>query len=109
MANPSVDSILAECAIAIGRGLGSKPASPAAVERWRVKYRQSIGDALSKGLKWSPSRRKAVLLMSIKLGRTARRLAAGKKQITVGAANKASKIISNDPICPPGSGRFCPP
>jgi hypothetical protein len=108
MANPSVDSILAECAIAIGRGTGSKPASAAAVERWRVKYRQSIGDALTQGLKWS-RHRKGVLLMSIKLGRTARRLASGKPQITVGAANKASRIIANDPTCTAGSGRFCPP
>lgn len=108
MANPSVDSILAECAIAIGRGIGSKPVSPAAVEFWRVKYRKSIGDALVNGAKWSRDR-KGVLLMSVKLGRTARRLASGKPTITMGIAKRASTIIANDPTCTAGSGRYCPP
>jgi hypothetical protein len=108
VAKPTVDSILAECAIAIGRGIGSKPTAPAAVERWRVKYRKSIGDALVNGANW-PRDRKGVLLMSVKLGRTARQLARGKPQISVGIANKASKIIANDPTCTAGSGRYCPP
>jgi hypothetical protein len=108
VAKPTVDSILAECAIAIGRGIGSKPATPAAVERWRVKYKKSIGDALVNGAKWSRDR-KGVLLMSVKLGRTARDLAGAAPAITVGTANKASKIIANDPTCMAGSGRYCPP
>lgn len=107
MAKPTVDSILAECAIAIGRGIGSKPVAPEAVERWRVKYYKSIGDALFNHAKWSKDR-KGVLLMSIKLGRTAKQLASGKPFITLGIANKASKIIANDKTCTAGSGRYCP-
>jgi hypothetical protein len=108
VAKPTVDSILAECAVAIGRGTGSKPATPAAVECWRVKYNKSIGEALLNGAKWSRDR-KGVTLMSVKLGRTARQLASGKPTITVGIAKKASKIIANDTTCTAGSGRYCPP
>jgi hypothetical protein len=101
----TVNSILAECAIAIGRGIGSKPIQPKAVAFWRVKYEKSIGDALNNGAVWKKDR-KGVLLMSIKLGRTARRLAGAK--IGVANAKKASKIIANDPTCQAGSGRYCP-
>jgi len=107
VAKPTVDSILAECAIAIGRGIGSKPATAAAVESWRVRYHESIASALLNGAKWSRDR-KGVLLMSVKLGRTARELAGAEPAITVGVANKAAKIIANDPTCTAGSGRYCP-
>jgi hypothetical protein len=100
----TIDSILAETAVALGRGIGSKEILPAAVEFWRSTYRKSIGDALANGAKFKDDRR-AVLLMSIKLGRTARRLA-GKK-ITKADAKKATKINSNDPTCGAGGGRYC--
>ena len=101
----TVNSILAECAIALGRGIGSKPIAPDAVAFWRVKYEVSIGDALHNGAVWKNDR-EAVLLMSIKLGRKARQLAA--KKVGVANAKKASKIIANDPTCQAGSGRYCP-
>jgi len=100
----TVDSILAEAFIAIGRGIGSKDVLPAAVEFWRVTYRRSIGDALANKAVWRDDR-DAVLLMAIKLGRTARGLA--KKRITLAHAKKAAKIISQDPTCGAGGGRYC--
>lgn len=86
----TVDSILAENLIAIGKGTGSREVEPAAVEFWRATYRKSIAEALAKKAKWKDDRRK-VLPMAIKVGRTARRLAA--KKITKTVAQKASKII----------------
>lgn len=100
----TVDSILAETAIALGRGIGSKDVVPAAVEFWRVTYEKSIGDALANKAVWKDDRR-AVLLMSIKLGRTARRLAGDR--ITKANAKKATRIISKDPTCGAGGGRYC--
>jgi hypothetical protein len=101
----TVDFILADTAIAVGRGVGSKEVVPAAVKFWRATYRKSITEAIKNGAVYKDDRR-AVLLMSVKLGRTARRLAK-KGKVTKAVAKKATKIISNDPTCGAGGGRYC--
>ena len=104
--NPPVAAILIECALAVGRGVGSKEVLPAASEFWRLRYEQSIANALFNGGNWSTDRR-AVLLMSLKLGRKARSLA-GAGKITKTVAKKAAVIIAQDPTCGAGGGRYCP-
>lgn len=104
MAN-KVDFILADTGIAVGKGVGNKEIAPAAVEFWRLTYKKSIKEAIKNGAVYKEDRR-AVLLMSVKLGRTARKLAK-KGRITKAIAKKASKIIANDPTCGAGGGRYC--
>jgi hypothetical protein len=102
----TVDQILADTGIALGKGIGNKPVALAAVEFWRVMYKQTIQEALDNGADYKKDR-KAVLLMATKLGRTAKKLA-GTGTITKAIAKKASKIIAQDPTCGAGGGRYCP-
>ena len=105
--NPPIETILVECAIATGRGLGTKKASPGAADFWTGVYKKSIANALHNGGVWTDDRN-AVLLMALKLGRRAKLLAA-TKTVTKANAKKASKIIAADPTCGAGGGRYCPP
>lgn len=102
----TVDQILADTGIALGKGIGNKAVALAAVEFWRLMYKKTIQEALDNGADYRKDRA-AVLLMATKLGRVARRLA-GSGQITKTVAQKASKIIANDPTCGAGGGRYCP-
>jgi hypothetical protein len=106
--NPPIEAILVECAIATGRGLGTKKASPGAADFWTGVYKTSIANALHNGGVWSDDRN-AVLLMALKLGRRAKLLAGTGKTVTKANAKKASKIIAADPTCGAGGGRYCPP
>lgn len=102
----TVDQILADTGIALGKGIGNKPVVFGAVEFWRLMYKKTIQEALDNGADYAADR-DAVLHMATKLGRTARRLA-GAGSITKAVAKKASKIIANDPTCGAGGGRYCP-
>jgi hypothetical protein len=102
-----VDFILTDMGIGAGKGIGSKEILPAAVKFWSTTYRKSVKEAIKNGAVYKKKDRRAVLLMSVKLGRTARKLAK-KGKITKAVAKKASKIIALDPTCGAGGGRFCP-
>ena len=106
--NPPLEAILVDCAIATGRGLGSKSLSLGAAELWTTTYKKSIANALHNGGVWKTDRT-PVILMAIKLGRQAKRLAGTSKTISKANARQAAKIISNDPTCGAGGGRYCPP
>ena len=106
--NPPIEAILVECAVATGRALGNKSLTLAAAEVWAERYRRSIAEALVNGGVWREDRA-AVILMARKLGRQARRLAGASKTISKTNAMKAAKIISLDPTCGAGGGRYCPP
>ena len=104
--NPPIEAILVDCAIATGRGIGSKQVALKAAEFWAATYKTSILDALHNGGVWKDDRR-AVLLMSLKLGREAKRQAGSKKVISLANAKKATRIIQADPTCGAGGGRYC--
>jgi hypothetical protein len=106
--NPPIEAILVEVAVATGKGTGTKKLSTKAAEFWAAKYKASIANALFNGGVWKKDRT-AVLVMAHKLGRQAKLLAGPKKAISLSNAKKASKIISLDPTCGAGGGRYCPP
>jgi len=106
--NPPVNAILVECAIAVGSGLGDKAVPTSVGKFWATKYERSIKAALAHGGIWSRDRR-GVLVMSKKLGRTARRLAASDESVSLAVARRASALIARDPLCPGGGGKYCPP
>lgn len=106
--NPPIEALLVDCAIATGKGLGNKKLALGAAEFWAERYKKSITDALVNGGVWRQDRN-AVLVMARKLGRQARLLAGSNATVTKANAKKASKIISRDPTCGAGGGRYCPP
>lgn len=106
--NPPIEAILVELAIVTGRALGTKKLAPGAADFWAATYKKSIANALHSGGVWSEDRT-GVLKMALKLGRRAKLLAGKGKTVTKANAKKASKIISTDPTCSAGGGRYCPP
>ncbi len=107
--NPSVETILVECALATGKRLGNKAVATKAAEYWAGLYAKSIADQLANNAVWKNDRR-AVLVMAEKLGRRARVLAGSSNTVSLATAKKASKINSADNTCAvgPGGGRYCP-
>ena len=103
-----VNVMLVDCALAAGRGVGTKKVSLKAAKFWATSYKKSFGDALHNKANYVKDRN-GVLLMGLKLGRTARKLAGTKKAIGKAEAKKASKIISLDKSCGAGGGQYCPP
>lgn len=106
-----VEAILAECALAVGRGVGStnnNPIEPDAVAAWIKIFRPSILGALRDGLKFSASRSNVLTVAEI-MGKNASTLA-GSNTISKANAEQAARDAKNDPNCPvlpPGSGRWC--
>jgi hypothetical protein len=106
--NPPVNAIIVECAIAVGKALGDKKVPTKTAKFWAKMYEKSITEALiNKGV-WARDRR-GVLVMAKKLGKVTRRLTGSNDSVTVAVAKKASAIISKDPACPGGGGKYCPP
>lgn len=99
--------MLVDTMICVGRGVGAKNVSPNASKFWAKTYAKSIAEAIINGGVYKDDR-DGVLLMAIKLGREAKKLAGKRKTISLANAKKASKNISLDPICKGGGGRYCP-
>ncbi|HYN06353.1 MAG TPA: hypothetical protein VES67_03090 [Vicinamibacterales bacterium] len=100
--------MLVDAMLCVGRGVGSKKVSIEAAQFWSDMYATSIATAIVNGAVWKNDR-DGVLLMATKLGRKAKLLAGLRKTISEANAKKASEIISRDPTCTAGGGRFCPP
>jgi len=102
----TLEAILIECALEVGRGVASTATiSDAARKYWHSDFRRSIKKALADGEKWSKGK-VTVLPLSFKMGAHAASLAKG----TIGKpeAKTAADAVKRDPICgPPGSGKFC--
>jgi hypothetical protein len=107
---PTVDEMnfmLVDTAICVGRGVGAKKVSSEASKFWAEMYAKSIAEAIINGGVYKDDR-DGILLMAIKLGKQAKKLAGLKKTISLANAKKASEIISKDPTCRAGGGRYCP-
>jgi len=107
VADRTLEAILVECALEVGRGVaGTATISDAARKFWHSDFRRSIKKALRDGERWSKGRRK-VKPLSVKMGAHAASLA---KSGVIGKAEAkaAADAIKKDPTCgPPGSGKFC--
>jgi hypothetical protein len=103
----TLEAILVECALEVGRGVaGTATISDAARKYWHSEFRRTIKKALRDGERWSKGRRK-VKPLSVKMGAHAASLA---KSGVIGKteAKTAAEAIKIDPTCgPPGSGKFC--
>lgn len=107
---PTVEEMnlmLVDTMLCVGRGVGAKNVSIEASKFWSETYAKSIAEAIINGGVYQNDR-DAVLLMAIKLGRQAKKLAGIRKTISLANAKKASEIISKDPTCGAGGGRYCP-
>ena len=102
-----VEVMLVDCAIAVGRGVGTKKVSLAAARLWAKAYSRSFSEALLSAADYE-SDRKVVVLMGVKLGRKARQLAGTKKEIGKAEAKKASKLINLDKACGADGPKYCP-
>lgn len=102
---PTVESVMKECAKEVRKGLGGKRLSKAARKFWVEKYTASITKALVKG-DWNKDR-KRVLPVSRKLGKVANALTTGGI-VLQWAAEAASVAVKSDPSCPTvGAGGYC--
>lgn len=103
----TLEGILIECALEVGRGVGSTATiSDAARKYWHSEFRRTIKKALRQGERWSKGRRK-VKPLSVKMGAHAASLA-NSGVIGKAEAKTAADAIKIDPTCgPPGSGKFC--
>lgn len=103
--NPrTLEGILIECAIEVGRGVGGTvTVSPEALKYWKTLFRRTIKRALSKGESWKGAKPTVLLLAKVMGG-----LAAAKANpITKTAAKQAADAVRADPRCPRGMGKFC--
>ena len=107
----TVEAILVECGIAVGRGVGhrgTKEISQEAADTWRNAFRPGILGALREGFSWKKARAN-VLTVATNMGEAASDLEP-TQVITAEAAKAAAVRAKDDPACPapaPGSGRFC--
>jgi hypothetical protein len=103
----TLEAILIECALEVGRGVASTATiSDAARKYWHSEFRRTIKKALREGERWKKGRLK-VKPLSVKMGAHAASLA---KSGVIGKAEAktAADAIKIDPTCgPPGSGKFC--
>ena len=103
----TLEAILIECALEVGRGVSTTATiSDAARKYWHSEFRRTIKKALREGERWSKGRRK-VKPLSVKMGAHAASLA---KSGVIGKAEAktAADAIKIDPTCgPPGSCKFC--
>jgi len=104
---PTVDSILAECEAEVTIGLAGAQLSQAARAALDQRFRKSITDRLAQGGNWAQDRVR-VLPVAQKLGTVAKALA-GVDPVPLWAAEAAADAVALDPLCPIGSGRWCPP
>jgi hypothetical protein len=102
----TLEGILIECALEVGRGIGTTATiSDAARKYWHSDFRRSIKKALRQGERWKIGRLK-VKPLSVKMGAHAASIAKGV--IGKAEAKTAADAIKKDPTCgPPGSGKFC--
>ena len=101
-----LEGILIECALAVGRGVGSAVTiSDTARKYWHTDFRRSIKRALGLGEKWKDAR-KLVLPLATKMGTHAATLATSGV-ILKPAAVTAADAIKKDKACPPFQGKFC--
>jgi hypothetical protein len=103
--NPrTLEGILVECAIEVGRGVGgSVTVSEDALKYWRTTFRATIKRALSQGESWKKAKGTVLLLARI-MGSLS---AAKANPITKTAAKDAADAVRKDPRCPRGRGKFC--
>lgn len=109
--NPTLEHILSECALAVGRGVGSrgsKDIGEDASAQWLRHFAIKFKKALRRGESWKASRTN-VLTVAFNMGQFASDQAAGTT-ITAVEAEAAARNAEHDPACPvtaPGGGRFC--
>ena len=103
----TLEGILIECALEVGRGVASTATiSDAARKFWHSEFRRTIKKALREGERWSKGRRR-VKPLSVQMGAHAASLATSGV-IGKAEAKTAADAIKKDPTCgPPGSGKFC--
>jgi hypothetical protein len=102
-----MNHMLVDTMLCVGRGVGAKNVSIEAAKFWAETYAKSIAEAIINGGVYKDDR-DGILLMAIKLGREAKKLAGVRKTISLAIAKKASENISKDPTCTAGGGRYCP-
>jgi hypothetical protein len=104
---PTVESIMAECAKEVRKGLGRKKLKEDAREFWTTTYEASIAKRLEDpAANWRIDRRR-VLPVSKKLGKVAAALATGNV-VEKWAVEAASAAVQSDPKCPSvGAGGYC--
>ena len=106
VSDKTLEGILIECALAVGRGVGSAVTiSDTARKYWHTDFRKSIKHALGSGEKWKDGR-KLVLPLSTKMGAHAATLATSGV-ILKPAAVTAADAIKNDRACPSTQGKYC--
>ena len=96
-ANPTVDSILAECREAVAKGLGKKRLSRKASDYWETEHRSAIERELERGGDWHRDRKKA-LPVARKLGKVAAALT-DRTIVLFWAAKAAHMAVRADTQC----------
>lgn len=104
----TLENIMVECALAVGRGVGSNvEISDAARKYWHARFRRTVKRALADRVSWTSGRRK-VLMVAVTMGGNAAGLA---KSGTIGKAEAvtAADQAKDDPRCRvgAGAGKFC--
>jgi len=103
---PTVESIMKECAKEVKKGLGRIRLGREARQFWVDTYTVTIGQQLEAGSDWTRDRVR-VLPVSKKLGKVAAALTSGKV-VPKWAAEAASVAVKADPKCPSvGEGGYC--
>ena len=106
VSDKTLEAILIECALAVGRGVATPATiSDEARKLWHSRFRRTIKRALGDGESWKKGRL-VVLPLSTQMGARAAQLA-GNGVISKAHATQAADEISKDPACPPGRGKFC--
>ena len=103
-----LETILTECALAVGRGVGAGVSiSAAASDYWLATFKVTISKALANGGDWSQDRKK-VLGLAVKMGQLSVIFGTGTT-VDLAAAEQAAKLVRKDQTCPGGAGggRWC--
>jgi hypothetical protein len=104
----TLENIMVECAVAVGRGVGSTvEVSDAARKYWHARFRRTVKRALADRVSWKRGRKKA-LTVAVAMGANAAQLA---QSGTIGKAEAvtAADQAKEDPRCRvgAGAGKFC--